>query len=64
MKTEYQEVAEVGEIKDELYEMQNIILDNYKINPQKCNKLLKELCEINKELDELEKEYEQLLKQL
>jgi|688.fasta_scaffold2217569_2 hypothetical protein len=60
----FKELNEITDMQCNIKNMSDIILDNYKMNPRKCNKLLKELCEINKELDDLEKEYDELLKQL
>jgi predicted nucleic acid-binding Zn-ribbon protein len=60
----YSELAEVGDIQNNVKNMTDNILDLYKINPKKCKKLLMELNEINKELDDLEKEFESLSNKL
>jgi peptidoglycan hydrolase CwlO-like protein len=60
----YSELAEVGDIQNDVKNMTDNILDLYKINPKKCEKLLMELNEINKELDDLEKEFESLSNKL
>jgi peptidoglycan hydrolase CwlO-like protein len=57
----YSELAEVGDIQNDLKNMTDNILDIYHKNPKKCEQLLMELNEINKELDDLEKEFEALL---
>jgi peptidoglycan hydrolase CwlO-like protein len=57
----YSELAEVGDIQNDVKNMTDNILDLYKINPKKCEKLLIELSELNKELDDLEKDFESLL---
>jgi hypothetical protein len=57
----YSELAEVGDIQNDLKDMTDNILDLYNINPKKCEKLLIELGEFNKELDDLEKDFESLL---
>ena len=64
MKTTYQEASEVGEMQGDIINLQNVILDNYKIDPKRCNELLKQLSSISKELDDLEKDFEYLLKEL
>jgi hypothetical protein len=60
----YSELAEVGDIQNDLKDMTDNILDLYNKNPKKCEKLLIELGELNKELDDLEKEFELLLNQV
>jgi peptidoglycan hydrolase CwlO-like protein len=57
----YSELAEVGDIQNDLKDMTDNILDLYHKNPKKCEHLLIELGELNKELDDLEKEFEELL---
>jgi len=57
----YSELAEVGDIQNDIKNMTDNILDLYHKNPKKCKELLIELNEINKELDDLEKQFELLL---
>lgn len=56
----FKELNDVENMQDDLKNMQDIILDNYKKNPKKCERFLKELCNIDKELKELEMEFEKL----
>jgi len=53
----YSELEEVEEIKNDIKNMTDNILDSYKKNPKECERLLKELSEINNELEELDKEF-------
>lgn len=64
MKNVYKEVEEVSSIITEIESMKDDILDNYKINPKKCKKLLKELLEIEEDVKSLEEDYNNLLKTL
>ena len=57
----YSELAEVGDIQNNIKNMTDNILDLYNKNPRKCEKFLIELGKLNKELDDLEKEFELLL---
>ena len=53
----YKELEEVGYNQTKLKNMTDNILDAYKKNPKECERLLKELSEINNELEELDKEF-------
>ena len=56
----YNELAEVNDLIQRSSQATDDILDLYKLYPNECTKLLKELCKINKELEDLEKEFETL----
>jgi len=56
----YKQLLEVGILQDKLVTMNDDILDLYKINPEKCKTLLKELLKINMELQDLEKEFQKI----
>jgi hypothetical protein len=60
----YSELADVGDIQNNLKDMTDNILDLYHKNPKKCEQLLIELGELNKELDDLEKEFESLVNEI
>jgi hypothetical protein len=53
----YKELEEVGYNQTKLKNMTDNILDAYKKNPKECERLLKELSEIDKELEILNKEF-------
>jgi hypothetical protein len=57
----FKQLEEVGDIQDSIKNMADIVLDNYKKNPKECERLLKELNEIDKDLEELEKEYTNIM---
>jgi hypothetical protein len=57
----YKELEEVGYSQVKLKNMTDNILDAYKKNPKECERLLKELNNINKELDELEVEFSKFI---
>jgi len=53
----YKELEEVEYNQTKLKNMTDNILDAYKRNPKECERLLKELSEIDKELETLNKEF-------
>jgi predicted nucleic acid-binding Zn-ribbon protein len=53
----FKELQEVGYTQIKLKNMTDNILDAYKKNPKECERLLKELSEINKEMEILNKEF-------
>lgn len=53
----FKELEEVGYTQVKLKNLTDNILDAYKKNPKECNRLLKELVEIDKELEKLNKEF-------
>jgi hypothetical protein len=53
----FKELEEVGYTQVKLKNMTDNILDAYKKNPKECERLLKELNEINKELEILDQEF-------
>jgi predicted nucleic acid-binding Zn-ribbon protein len=53
----FKELDEVEDTKTKLKNMTDNILDAYKKNPKECERLLKELADIDKELEELDKEF-------
>lgn len=57
----YKELEEVGYTQVKLKNMTDNILDAYKKNPKECERLLKELNEINKELEILDEEFSKYL---
>jgi predicted nucleic acid-binding Zn-ribbon protein len=57
----FKELEEVGYTQVKLKSMTDNILDAYKKNPKACERLLKELSDINKELEELDKEFSNYL---
>ena len=57
----YKELEEVGCTQVKLKNMTDNILDAYKKNPKECERLLKELNEINKELEILDEEFSKYL---
>jgi hypothetical protein len=58
----YKELEELDNMQNKLKTHQDTLLDHYKKNPSKCEKLLIELNELNRELEELELEFIDLLK--
>jgi len=57
----FKELEEVGYTQVKLKNMNDNILDAYKKNPKECERLLKELNEINKELEILDEEFSKYL---
>jgi hypothetical protein len=57
----FKELEEVGYTQVKLKNMTDNILDAYKKNPKECERLLKELNEINKELEILDEEFSKYL---
>jgi len=53
----FKELDDVEYTKFKLKHMTDDILDAYKKNPKECERLLKELADIDKELEELDKEF-------
>ena len=57
----YKELEEVENTQVKLKNMTDNSLDAYKKNPKECERLLKELNEINKELEILDEEFSKYL---
>ena len=60
----YSELEEVGDMQNDIKNISDVVLDNYKKYPKECGHLLNELNSINKDLNDLEKEFELLLKEI